>query len=98
MQAQTAAIVDWKTSRRRNLSRAWDDHSTNPWWSTGDATSWSPHHSYHLAQHIPGAQLIVYPGLRPRLAVQYPQLFVADVARFLDRPVALPERWLDGFR
>jgi pimeloyl-ACP methyl ester carboxylesterase len=44
--------------------------------------------AYHLAQHIPAAQLIVYPDAGHASLFQYPELFVADTARFLDRPVA----------
>ena len=35
-----------------------------------------------LAQHIPDAQLITYPGSGHGVLVQYPSLFAAHVARF----------------
>jgi len=46
--------------------------------------------SYYLAQHIPAAQLIVYPDSGHGSLFQYPELFVADVGRFLDVPVPFP--------
>jgi pimeloyl-ACP methyl ester carboxylesterase len=46
--------------------------------------------SYYLAQHIPAAQLIVYPDSGHGSLFQYPELFVADAARFLDATVLFP--------
>jgi pimeloyl-ACP methyl ester carboxylesterase len=40
--------------------------------------------SYILAQHLPNAQLIVYPDSGHGALFQYPDLFVSHVARFLD--------------
>jgi len=44
--------------------------------------------SYILSQHIPNAELILYPDSGHGSLFQYPQLFVSDVARFLDADVA----------
>jgi pimeloyl-ACP methyl ester carboxylesterase len=44
--------------------------------------------SYVLAQRIPNAQLIIYPDSGRGSLFQYPDLFVAHVARFLDATVA----------
>ena len=41
-----------------------------------------------LAQHLPAAQLIIYPDSGHGSLFQYPGLFVAHVARFLDTPTA----------
>ena len=46
--------------------------------------------SYYLAQHIPAAQLVVYPDSGHGSLFQYPGLFVADVGRFLDATVPFP--------
>ncbi|MBX7551606.1 alpha/beta hydrolase [Streptomyces sp. tea 10] len=40
--------------------------------------------SYILQQHIPNAQLIIYPDSGHGALFQYPELFVNHVSRFLD--------------
>ena len=56
--------------------------------------------SLTLQQHLPNAQLILYPDSNHGSQYQYPALFVADVTRFLDAPVPFPmhkeveESWL----
>jgi pimeloyl-ACP methyl ester carboxylesterase len=40
--------------------------------------------SYILSQHIPAAQLVVYPDSGHGSLFQYPRLFVDEVSRFLD--------------
>jgi len=40
-----------------------------------------------LQQNLPNAQLILYPDSNHGSQYQYPALFVADVARFLDAVV-----------
>jgi pimeloyl-ACP methyl ester carboxylesterase len=44
--------------------------------------------SHTLAQHIPYAQLIIYPDAGHGALFQYPDLFATHVARFLDATVA----------
>ena len=44
--------------------------------------------SYILSQHIPNAELILYPDSGHGSLFQYPHLFVSHVARFLDADVA----------
>ena len=40
--------------------------------------------SYTLQQHLPNAQLIIYPDSAHGALFQYPELFVSHVSRFLD--------------
>ena len=42
------------------------------------------HNSYVLQQHLPNAQLIVYPDSNHGSFYQYPELFVAQATQFLD--------------
>jgi pimeloyl-ACP methyl ester carboxylesterase len=46
--------------------------------------------SFILQQHLPSAQLILYPDSNHGSQYQYPALFVADVTRFLDAAVPFP--------
>jgi pimeloyl-ACP methyl ester carboxylesterase len=46
--------------------------------------------SFILQQHLPNAQLILYPDANHGSQYQYPALFVADVTRFLDAVVPFP--------
>ena len=46
--------------------------------------------SFILQQNLPNAQLILYPDSNHGSQYQYPALFVADVARFLDAAVPFP--------
>ena len=88
MQAQTAAIVDWKLPHREAFAEL--ETITQPTLVVnGRHDVMVPTiNAYHLAQHIPAAQLIIYPDSGHASLFQYPELFVADAGRFLDRPVA----------
>jgi pimeloyl-ACP methyl ester carboxylesterase len=43
-----------------------------------------------LQQNLPNAQLILYPDANHGSHCQYPALFVADVARFLNAEIPFP--------
>jgi pimeloyl-ACP methyl ester carboxylesterase len=40
--------------------------------------------SFIMEQNIPNAHLVIYPDSNHGSQYQYPELFVADVTRFLD--------------
>jgi pimeloyl-ACP methyl ester carboxylesterase len=88
MLAQVAAITDWKRPHGEPFAEL--KTITQPALVVnGRRDVMVPTiNSYHLAQHIPGAQLVVYPDSGHGSLFQYPELFVGDVARFLDRAVA----------
>jgi len=88
MQAQIAAIIDWKQPHGKpfvDLATI-----TQPTLVVnGNRDVMVPTiNSYLLAQHIPNAELIIYPDSGHGALFQYPDLFVTHVARFLDAPVA----------
>ena len=84
MQAQTAAILDWKQPHGEPFAEL--KTITQPTLViNGRRDVMVPTiNSYHLAQHIPGAQLIVYPDSGHASLFQYPELFVTHVRLFLD--------------
>jgi pimeloyl-ACP methyl ester carboxylesterase len=88
MQAQAAAIVEWKLPHGAPFADL--KRITQPTLViNGHRDVMVPTiNSYYLAQHIPAAQLIVYPDSGHGSLFQYPELFVADVGRFLNAAVA----------
>jgi pimeloyl-ACP methyl ester carboxylesterase len=88
MRAQVAAIVDWKQAHGEPFADL--TTITQPTLvANGNHDIMVPTvNSYLLAQHIPNAELIIYPDSGHGSLFQYPGLFVAHVARFLDPSVA----------
>ena len=87
MRAQIAAILDW---REPSGERYGDLKSiTQPTLVVnGSHDIMSPTiNSYLLAQHIPSAELIIYPDSGHGALFQYAPLFVSQVAQFLDSAV-----------
>jgi pimeloyl-ACP methyl ester carboxylesterase len=87
MQAQIEAIVDWARPRGEPLAEL--AKITQPTLVVnGNHDIMVPTiNSYVLAQHIPNAELIIYPDSGHGSLFQYPDLFVTHVARFLDATV-----------
>src|SRR5262245_31402879 len=84
MKAQLAAGLEWR--EQRGGRDAGLERITRP----APGGNGHPHvmvptiNSYILAEHLPNAQLIVYPDSGHGALFQYPDLFVSHVARFLD--------------
>jgi pimeloyl-ACP methyl ester carboxylesterase len=88
MQAQIKAIVDWAQPHGEPLAEL--ATITQPTLVVnGNHDIMVPTiNSYVLAQHIPNAELIIYPDSGHGSLFQYPDLFVTHVTRFLDATVA----------
>ena len=88
MHAQVAAIVDWKQPHGEPFADL--ATITQPTLVVnGNHDIMVPTiNSYLLAQHIPNAELIIFPDSGHGSLFQYPDLFVTYVARFLDAAVA----------
>jgi pimeloyl-ACP methyl ester carboxylesterase len=83
-QAQSAALVDWQDvhgERYAELGRI--DQPTLVVNGSHDIMVPTVN-AYLLAQHIPQAQLVIYPDSGHGSLFQYPDLFVGHVSRFLD--------------
>ena len=88
MLAQVAAIADWKQAHGEPFADL--ETITQPTLVVnGKRDIMVPTvNSHTLAQHIPNAQLIIYPDSGHGALFQYPDLFATHVARFLDATVA----------
>ena len=83
MAAQSAAIADW---REVQVQRFAELRSITPptLVVNGSKDVMIPTiNSYWLSQHIPNAQLIIYPDAGHGSLFQYPELFLAHVRIFL---------------
>ena len=87
MRAQIAAIVDWREPRGERYGDL--KSITQPTLVVdGRHDIMAPTiNSYLLAQHIPSAELIIYPDSGHGALFQYAPLFVNQVAQFLDSAV-----------
>jgi pimeloyl-ACP methyl ester carboxylesterase len=82
--AQLAAITAWGIPDKSKLNRL--AGITQPAFvANGDNdTMMHTHNSYLLAEHLPNAQLRIYPDAGHGFLNQYPELFADDVHAFLD--------------
>ncbi|TMR93787.1 alpha/beta fold hydrolase [Nonomuraea basaltis] len=87
IQAQAAAMEKWNTSPvDRDAELAKITQLTLV--ANGNRDVMLPTiNSYILAQHIPNAQLVIYPDAGHGAQFQYPRLFLNDVTQFLDTEV-----------
>ena len=82
--AQRAALTEWAGLRGERF-RDLESIQQPTLVVNGDHDIMLPTiNSYILSQHIPAAQLVVYPDSGHGSLFQYPTLFVAEVSRFLD--------------
>ncbi|MCF3130621.1 alpha/beta fold hydrolase [Streptomyces olivochromogenes] len=88
MKAQLAAIVEWNQQRGERYAEL--GRITQPALVVnGSRDIMAPTvNSYIMAQHLPNAELIVYPDSGHGSLFQYPELFVHHVDRFLGTDVA----------
>lgn len=83
-QAQAAAIADWFQPRgERYADLRSIEQPTLVVNGTNDIML-PTINSYTLVEHLPNAQLIIYPDAGHGSLFQYPELFVDHVTRFLD--------------
>lgn len=87
MQAQIAAILDWREPRGERYAEL--RSITQPTLAVkGSHDIMAPTiNSYILAQHIPNAELVIYPDSGHGALFQYAPLFVSQAAQFLDSAV-----------
>jgi pimeloyl-ACP methyl ester carboxylesterase len=84
MKAQSAAVAEWRQPRRDGFAGL--ESITSPTLVVnGSRDVMIPTvNAYTLAQHIPNAQLIIYPDAGHASQFQYPELFLAHARMFLD--------------
>lgn len=84
MEAQVAAIADWQAPNGERYAYLQEiPHPTLVVNGSNDIMVPSIN-SFTLQQHMPNAQLILYPNSGHGAQFQYPELFVAQTAQFLD--------------
>ena len=85
LQAQLKALRHWGSRQPMDLSRIRQPVLV----ANGDSDRMVPSRNTHdLARRLPNSELIIYPDSGHGSLFQYPGLFVAHVARFLDSSVA----------
>jgi pimeloyl-ACP methyl ester carboxylesterase len=82
--AQVDALTDWREVRGERFAEL--RRITQPTLVVNGKQDIMvpPVNSYHLARHVPQAQLVLYPDAGHGSLFQYPELFGSYVSRFLD--------------
>ena len=87
MKAQIAAILEWGEPRGERYAELKSIIQPTLVVNGSHDILCPTINSYLLAQHIPGAELILYPDSGHGALFQYAPLFVSQVAQFLDSAV-----------
>ena len=88
--AQIEAISKWGAPREKPFEYLKSTRQPAPVVNGGKDVIIYSVNSFILQEHLPNAQLILYPDANHASQYQYPALFVADVTRFLDAEVPFP--------
>ena len=85
MVAQLGALADWGKARGELFADLRDIKQPTLVVNGNDDIMVPTINSYHLAQAIPDAQLIVYPDAGHGSQYQYPERFLVHAREFLER-------------
>jgi pimeloyl-ACP methyl ester carboxylesterase len=88
--AEIEAIGEWGASRERPFEYLKSIRQPTLVVNGGKDVIIYAVNSFILQQHLPDAELILYPDANHGSQYQYPALFVADATRFLDAEVPFP--------
>ena len=84
MKAQLAAIQTWRMARGERFAELKNIRQPTLVMNGSNDVMVPTINSFTLSQHIPDAQLIIYPDAGHGSQYQYPELFVRHVSMFLD--------------
>jgi pimeloyl-ACP methyl ester carboxylesterase len=91
MKAQLDALLEWREVRGERFAELKNIRQPTLVVNGNDDIMVPTVNSFILSQHIPNAQLIVYPDSGHGAHFQYPELFLAHARLFLDETHGLTE-------